>query len=317
MKLMLSTATLAAALTFASVAHAGPITNGAGPGGGGPVNPGDPGDEPDYYQDAFAGISGDDSGSTGTGVNAVPVNPIGSTNYFTPNYGTNAGLGGAMQGGSIGNPGGLAGVGQVFTSTGGTLNQISFVDTNSAKGGEQLNIALINTAAGFGPDNISANAGLVGPVIFTASTTTLTNFGDGGGVNGNDALFYHTYSNLNLSLAAGQSYYAFVTQTPGSTVFDGSNSGYQSRAYFFELATQTSSLGGYALGEFTNNAGYFRVANAAAGTAPFLQAYYDISITPNATAPVPEVATWAMMIAGFGLAGTALRRRRTAVAFAA
>lgn len=34
------------------------------------------------------------------------------------------------------------------------------------------------------------------------------------------------------------------------------------------------------------------------------------------TAPVPEPATWAMMIAGFGLAGTALRRRRVSVSFA-
>lgn len=34
------------------------------------------------------------------------------------------------------------------------------------------------------------------------------------------------------------------------------------------------------------------------------------------TAPVPEPAAWAMMIAGFGIAGAALRRRKLAVAFA-
>ncbi len=34
------------------------------------------------------------------------------------------------------------------------------------------------------------------------------------------------------------------------------------------------------------------------------------------TGAVPEPATWAMMIAGFGLVGSALRRRKTAVAFA-
>lgn len=36
----------------------------------------------------------------------------------------------------------------------------------------------------------------------------------------------------------------------------------------------------------------------------------------EATAAVPEPATWAMMIAGFGLVGGAMRRRKTSVAFA-
>lgn len=312
MKLMFSAAALAAALSCTSVASAAPLPSGGGGGGGGggPVSPGDPGDEPDYYQDLAAGISGDGSGSTGVGVNAVPVNPVGSTNYVTPNYGSTAGLGGAAQGGSIGNPSGLAAVGQVFTAPGGTLNQISFVDTNSALGGEQLNVAVFNTAAGFALDNLFANTGSVGPVILTAQTTTLTNFGDHSGINGNDALFYHSFSNLGLALTEGTSYYAFVTPTAGSQVFDGSNSGYQSRAYFFEGAVQASSLGGYLL-EGNTSGDYFRVANQAANTSPFLQAYYDISITPSATGAVPEVATWAMMIGGFGLVGGAMRRRRS------
>ena len=39
-------------------------------------------------------------------------------------------------------------------------------------------------------------------------------------------------------------------------------------------------------------------------------------VTAAATPVVPEPATWAMMIAGFGLAGAAMRRRRTSVVFA-
>ncbi len=35
-----------------------------------------------------------------------------------------------------------------------------------------------------------------------------------------------------------------------------------------------------------------------------------------ATAPVPEAGTWAMMLAGFGMLGAMMRRRRTAVSFA-
>jgi hypothetical protein len=41
-----------------------------------------------------------------------------------------------------------------------------------------------------------------------------------------------------------------------------------------------------------------------------------ITVTPNVAA-VPEPATWATMMLGFGLAGAAIRRRRTSVAFAA
>jgi hypothetical protein len=43
---------------------------------------------------------------------------------------------------------------------------------------------------------------------------------------------------------------------------------------------------------------------------------YSLTISdPNAVAPAPEAATWTMMLAGFGLTGGAMRRRRVAVAF--
>ena len=51
---------------------------------------------------------------------------------------------------------------------------------------------------------------------------------------------------------------------------------------------------------------------AATGTSDSLGGYLD-NITISA---VPEPATWAMMIAGFGLAGAAIRRRRNAFAVA-
>ena len=39
-----------------------------------------------------------------------------------------------------------------------------------------------------------------------------------------------------------------------------------------------------------------------------------LTITTQATGAVPEPANWAMLIAGFGLTGAVMRRRRTAVA---
>ena len=308
MRVMFTATALAVSLSYASVAFAGPTGT---PSGGSPTPPGgpiedpNPGDEPAYYNDPAAGISG--ANSTGTGVSAVPTTPTGSTSYATPGFGTLAGIGGAQQGGFPGYNTPLSSVGQVFNSSGGVLNQISFMDTNSATGGEELRIAVFSPTA-FTGTSIFANAGAVGPTLYSVSTSTLTNVGDKGGATGNDALFYHTFSNINLNLVDGLSYYAYLVPTAGSQVFNGSNSGYASRAYFFELATQSSSLGGeYVFG--TSDGSYARVANAKVGTSPYLQALYNISITPSAVGSVPEPASWGMMILGMGAVGFAMRRR--------
>jgi len=56
-----------------------------------------------------------------------------------------------------------------------------------------------------------------------------------------------------------------------------------------------------------------RDANVAVGGNDF--AVDDIFLGARSTAnPVPEPATWAAMIGGFGMAGAALRRRREVLA---
>ena len=61
----------------------------------------------------------------------------------------------------------------------------------------------------------------------------------------------------------------------------------------------------------------YRVSLTVAGLATGTQTLFvDAQIGDGATAAVPEVATWAMMVGGFGMVGGALRRRRTTVRFA-
>jgi hypothetical protein len=42
----------------------------------------------------------------------------------------------------------------------------------------------------------------------------------------------------------------------------------------------------------------------------------SFDVPSNVVTPVPEPMTWALMIAGFGIAGTALRTRKQVRAFA-
>jgi hypothetical protein len=44
--------------------------------------------------------------------------------------------------------------------------------------------------------------------------------------------------------------------------------------------------------------------------------FYQISAVSAAGAAVPEASTWAMLVAGFGLIGTIVRRKRASLAFA-
>ncbi len=68
-----------------------------------------------------------------------------------------------------------------------------------------------------------------------------------------------------------------------------------------------SIVGG--VGSFDAYRGYFFAGSLTGGTVTFSANPLDEIVAPTISYAVPEPATWAMMIAGFGLAGAALRRR--------
>ena len=89
---------------------------------------------------------------------------------------------------------------------------------------------------------------------------------------------------------------------------------YSSDAAFAITATGTLSLG-LAAGSGTASPNFANVQSVSFRSLGFRNQLDNIVVTA-ATGAVPEPATWAMMIAGFGLVGGAMRRRSTKIAFA-
>jgi hypothetical protein len=80
------------------------------------------------------------------------------------------------------------------------------------------------------------------------------------------------------------------------------------------LNLTAANPGSQALSAFTSS---FTGVDTSLGALTFTS-IDQVTFTSTLAAPVPEPATWAMMIAGFGLVGAAMRRRpaRVAVAYA-
>lgn len=145
---------------------------------------------------------------------------------------------------------------------------------------DRVGAALVNFAG-----NATISLGQIGGGLFTLDSIVLAsniNNSSGLGRTTQDALF-------TFNLADGS--VLTDTRTIASTGVANRNL----------LTFDVGPLTGFSFRPSTNTGG-------------FLQ-FDDISVTPVAAA-VPEPATWAMMIVGFGFAGGALRRRRTTRVFA-
>lgn len=136
-----------------------------------------------------------------------------------------------------------------------------------------------------------------GPVtgngVFTTSDTAMT-------IGGRTAFAITSISGFvnGIAIAAPTGNYGNYFTT-GGTFLDGSGT------------TFNNANGGRIDFFFQDSVQQYRVNTFSPGSSSFVTA------TSAAVAAVPEAATWAMMLAGFGIIGTSLRRRRrTSVAFA-
>ena len=124
--------------------------------------------------------------------------------------------------------------------------------------------------------------------------------------NNFDTMAYTTLATgLDLDLAAGD--YYLVLRGVASPTFDFTT------AWIGDTAPTTPLAPGFTLGaySFSPTGGPFGAFN----TSPLYQTYvFGLESLPTAGADVPEPATWALMLAGFGAVGAVLRRRERAVA---
>ena len=175
-------------------------------------------------------------------------------------------------------------VGQSFTAIDSTLTSFGFQF-------QTFNDTAANTPVTF---SLLSGAGLGGASLYTQSLTLPTNLPARTGV-------FYDFSVPNLAVTIGSVYTAVLSST---STRDGVALGPEYNIYTGVPTSGDAYAGGQA---------YF-------GTQPFPNCTNDstsncdlnfrVSGTRPVVAAVPEPAGWAMMLAGFGAAGTAIRRRR-------
>ena len=167
-----------------------------------------------------------------------------------------------------------------------------------------------NTASG---DNLAALT--IGAVTFTAPGATLYTTSFGNTPNGTRGLVGYDSGSTNFFPIR-----ADVTGGTTTVSIDLGDNGEDADSLFLRLydsgnvllATATDFIPGSFAGLKTLTASAPGVAYAVYGGVGVQgSSVYTDNFTYSVTAGVPEAATWTMMIAGVGLAGTALRRRRT------
>ena len=193
--------------------------------------------------------------------------------------------------------------GPAITNNGGTLggSGITFSNNQGPSLGGFSNTAVYSIAIEFSFDNLGGYRKIID---FKSRTSDTGLYAFGSGLN-----FYPVTTATN-QFTAGQATRLVVTRDAAGT-FTG-NIGDSAVISFLDssnLATITSDLhffrDDFATGQFESEAGFVNYIKI-----------YDTALTAEqvaglggGTGSIPEPASWAMMIAGFGLVGAAMRRR--------
>lgn len=199
---------------------------------------------------------------------------------------------------------GVTGAGRIAGITGSTTGSELVTSSFAGAVGDKLNFFfnyVTSDGAGFTDYSFAEllNGGTHAAWLFTARTTTVGNTSPGFGLPANDS----TLTPATSPIVGGAPTWSPLGSDSGQCFSSGC--GYTG---WIGSSFTLSAVGSYQL--------RFGVSNF--NDAAFQSGLAFAGVTVNnvpVTGAVPEPATWAMMIAGFGLAGTALRRRRTAVRF--
>lgn len=188
----------------------------------------------------------------------------------------------------------------LLESDGGAFSATNWLNTGNANPGNPGYL----TGASF--ETGIANIGFSGQPIYTIGYTGGVDNGSGDDLGIVTARYSADSIQLELSMD-GINFFAPIILGPGLGVATGVNKNYfygGGGPYGAELFVTSLDLSDYGFG-----AGDTLKAVRITGS-PQL----DLIRAAGFGAAVPEPTTWALMIAGFGLAGAGLRRRRTAIA---
>jgi len=125
-----------------------------------------------------------------------------------------------------------------------------------------------------------------------------------------------TISTANFAFTPALTYATNLTGANKTTFYNGVKSQFASKAFSSNTTTNGTSSRSFNNGAFNAFSNVWIVGASTVNWDGRIDSFKLKSISYDVGAPVPEPATWTMLILGFGMIGSAMRRRMAKVAFA-